>query len=190
MSIVAIVGLGNPGAEYENTRHNLGFRLVDELASQLGLQWTDESYFEAKVAKGVWNDQTLMLIKPQTFMNESGRSLVKFCKYYKWKPAQLIVAYDDITLPLCRIKISEQGGTAGHNGIADLIDHLGDGFLRFRVGIGGKTHPEMDLKDHVLGRFSKEEQATFDASLAQLINGLRTLVDQGVVNAMNLINQK
>ncbi len=191
MSITLVAGLGNPGREYENTRHNLGFALVDALASRQQLPWKTHPAFEAEVAR--WDrrpEQTILLLKPQTFMNESGRAISAFMRYYKVPLERVIAVYDDLTLEVGAAKVSLNGSAGGHNGVASILERVGNGFIRYRLGIGPKFPKEMDLKDFVLGRFSPEHQSLVSARLDHHLNGLLLLLDSGVERAMNSINRK
>jgi len=191
MSIVLVAGLGNPGSDYAKTRHNAGFAVIDALALRRGLSWRTSSRFEAKI--GRWDradGRTCVLAKPQTFMNGSGRAVRALADFYKLPPAGIIVVYDDLTIELGRIKLAVRGSAGGHNGVASLLDHLGGGFVRYRIGIGPKHPPEMDLKDFVLGKFTPEEQTTFDQHLTAYVDGLDLLVEQGPDQAMNKLNRR
>jgi len=191
MSIFIVAGLGNPGREYESTRHNAGFAVVDALAERHDLSWRTQSRFEAKI--GRWDradGRTGVLAKPQTFMNESGRAVRALADFYKVPPDGIIVIYDDLTIELGRIKLSVRGSAGGHNGVASLLEHLGNGFPRYRIGIGPKRPPEMDLKDFVLGRFAPEEQTVFDQLLSTYVDGLDLLIERGLETAMNQLNRR
>ncbi len=191
MSILLVAGLGNPGREYANTRHNAGFAVVDALASRHDLPWRNSSRFEAKI--GRWDrpdGRTCVLAKPQTFMNDSGRALGALAVFYRLASAGIIVVYDDLTIELGRIKLAVRGSAGGHNGVASLIHHLGGGFVRYRIGIGPRHPPEMDLKDFVLGRFTPEEQTIFNQHLTAYVDGLDLLIEQGPDQAMNKLNRR
>lgn len=191
MSVTVIAGLGNPGREYAATRHNLGFAVVDALAAAEGLQWKHDSRFEAATAR--WDVRpgvTRLLVKPQTFMNESGRSLRAVLGFHKLPPAALIAAYDDLNIALGLVKVSVTGSAGGHNGVASLLEHVGDGFTRYRLGIGAARPAGMDLKDFVLGKFTPPETTLIDQKLTTLVDGLRLLLDQGPARAMNLLNRR
>jgi PTH1 family peptidyl-tRNA hydrolase len=184
-----VAGLGNPGARYERTRHNVGFQLVERMAGQFGATWKSEKRFSAHTAFIETPAGRLLLVKPQTFMNRSGESLQAISRFYKKEPADFICVYDDITLPVGRAKLSLTGSAGGHNGVTDILQKLGAGFLRFRLGIGAKAHPEMDLKDHVLGRFSSEDENLFTAQIPNWIDQILFLVREGPQKAMNQINR-
>lgn len=190
MSITLVVGLGNPGRDYAASRHNAGWRVLDALATQVSVAWRNESAFEAEVAR--WSPapgRTLLLAKPQTYMNDSGRAVAALASYFKLRPAAIAVVYDDLAIPLGRVKISERGSAGGHNGIISLLQYLGDGFVRYRIGIGPKSPPQMDLKDFVLGKFTPEQAEFFQQNISAYLSGLRLLIDQGPAPAMNLLNR-
>lgn len=191
MSVTVIAGLGNPGREYAATRHNLGFAVVDALAAAEGLSWKHESRFEAETAR--WDVRpgvTRLLVKPQTYMNESGRSLRAVLGFHKLPPAALTAVYDDLNIALGLVKVSVNGSAGGHNGVASLLEHVGDGFVRYRLGIGAARPAGMDLKDFVLGKFTPPETTLIDQKLNTLVDGLRLLLDQGPARAMNLLNRR
>ena len=147
-----VVGLGNPGAKYEQTKHNIGFMCLDFYANNTNLTFKFERKFNAEIAK----DGDLILAKPQTFMNLSGESVRKIIDYYDIELDDLLVIYDDLDLPMAKLRLREQGGAGGHNGIKSILDHLHtDQFKRLRIGID--SNPLMEAKDYVLGKFSKEE---------------------------------
>ena len=191
MSISLVAGLGNPGRAYADTRHNVGWRVLDALAARKGLVWKSQPHFEAHTAR--WDrsrDDTRYLVKPLTFMNESGRALRSLASFYKVPSSRVIVAYDDLNIDLGRIKISVRGSAGGHNGVASLLSHLGDDFVRFRIGIGPRLPPEMDLKDFVLSPFTSEQSRLLDHSIDHLVSGLLLLIEQGSDQAMNLLNRR
>jgi PTH1 family peptidyl-tRNA hydrolase len=190
MSIAVIAGLGNPGQKYRNTRHNIGFAIVERLAAAQGAQWKHEARFEAEVAIIDYLGCKRMLIKPQTFMNDSSRSLGAALRYRKLSPESMLVIYDDLTLELGRTKLSISGSAGGHNGIADLLEALGPGFARFRIGIGEKPHKSMDLADYVLSQFSKDEQTYLAERSADFIDQIQLILNVGLEAAMNTINQR
>ena len=191
MSVTLIAGLGNPGREYAATRHNLGFTVVEALAAAEGLKWKNESRFEAATAR--WDVRpgvTRLLVKPATFMNESGRALRALLDFHKAAVSDLIVAYDDLTIDTGAVKVSVTGSAGGHNGVASLLEHLGSGFIRYRLGIGALRPGGMDLKDFVLGKFSPEESTLIDQKLTTFVDGLRLLLASGPAHAMNLLNRR
>jgi PTH1 family peptidyl-tRNA hydrolase len=190
MSIAVIAGLGNPGSQYRNTRHNIGFELVTKLASKYDVVWKTEARFEARLALVKSLEQPLLLIQPTTFMNASGRSLGAILRYYKLLPESMLVIYDDITLDLGRTKLSQQGSAGGHNGVASILENIGGGFLRYRVGVGAKPHKEMDLADHVLSKFNKDEQNLLVDLTPSYLEQLQLILKEGAEPAMKIINQR
>ena len=191
MSVTLIAGLGNPGREYAGTRHNLGFTVVEALAAAEGLKWKKESRFEAETAR--WDVRpgvTRLLVKPQTFMNDSGRALRALLEFHQVAAETLIVAYDDLTIDLGRVKVSVTGSAGGHNGVASLLEHLGSGFVRYRLGINEPRPAGMDIKDFVLGKFSKEQTKLIDQKLTSFVDGLRLLINRGPAEAMNTLNRR
>jgi len=191
MSIALVAGLGNRGREYENTRHNLGFIVLDAFAQKHGLVWQPQPQFDAQVAR--WEKArgvTWLLVKPQTFMNESGVAVAALARFYKLAPASVIAVYDDLTIELGRLKVTVTGSDGGHNGVASLLAHLGDGFVRYRLGIGPKSPAEMDLKDFVLGKISPPERSLIEKNLNHTLAGLDLLIDSGAAQAMNQLNRR
>lgn len=155
-----IVGLGNIGRQYAQTRHNVGFMIVDELASKLNVTF-QTSKFEAQVATAFQDGKKILLVKPATYMNDSGRAVGPLMSYYNVDPADLLVIHDDLDLPLGKVRLKQKGSTGGHNGIKSIISHVGDQhFKRVKVGI---DHPQkMSVVDYVLGKFTPAEVAKFD----------------------------
>jgi PTH1 family peptidyl-tRNA hydrolase len=191
MSVTLIAGLGNPGREYAATRHNLGFTVIDALASAERLKWKHDSHFNCEIA--TWDVRprvTRLLVKPQTFMNDSGRPLRALLDFHQLPVDALTVAYDDFNIDLGRVKVSVTGSAGGHNGVASLLEHVGNGFTRYRLGIGSARHPEMDIKDFVLGKFSTDQTKLIDQQLNSLVDGLRLLINRGPAEAMNLLNRR
>lgn len=190
MSIAVIAGLGNPGQKYRNTRHNIGFDVVARLAGQLGGTWRNEARFEAETAIVQARAHKLLLVKPQTYMNDSGRALGALLRYYKFEPQSLLVVYDDLTLDLGRAKLSVNGSSGGHNGIADLLEKLGPGFARYRIGIGAKPSKEMDLADYVLSQFKPAEREIISNRMPDYLDHIRLIIDKRIETAFNIINQR
>ena len=189
-AIHAVIGLGNPGDKYKSTRHNIGFLFLDYLAQSQQQPWKTEKRFESQITTIELAHQKLALLKPQTYMNCSGQSVSKLMHYQRWPASSLVVAYDEINLPLGTLKLSDRGSAGGHNGIADLLRHGAKEILRFRLGIGAKKHPDMELTDHVLGKFSREENALVQSKLDQWKQALELILELGPVKAMNFINRK
>jgi PTH1 family peptidyl-tRNA hydrolase len=184
-SIELIVGLGNPGRQYEATRHNAGFMVLDRMAAQAGVAFESKPKWQSHLAK--LPGSGLLLMKPQCFMNLSGRPVHQILSFHKWHPRQVLVVYDDVALPLGRLRLREKGSAGGHNGIKSLIEHLGgDGFPRLRVGIGGSDPGEM--VGHVLGNFREEERELLENTLARAVEAVQLAHSQGVPTAANLYN--
>lgn len=190
MSIAVISGLGNPGQKYRNTRHNIGFDIADYLALKLHGTWRKEARFEAEVAPVQLGERKLLLVKPLTFMNDSGRSLSAVLRNLKLGPESTLVVYDDLTLEFGRTKLSISGSSGGHNGVSDLLEKIGPGFARYRVGIGAKPNKEMDLADYVLSRFKPAELETLSECMPAYLEEIRLIIDKGIESAFNNINQR
>lgn len=185
-----IVGLGNPGKEYENTRHNAGFNSLDVLAGKYNIS-IREAEHKALVGKGYIDGQKVILVKPQTYMNNSGEAVREITDYYKVDPeSELIVLYDDISLPVGTLRIRDKGSAGGHNGIKSLIQHLGTQvFLRIKVGVGDKI-PEMDLVNHVLGHFNKDDAEVMKESFTKAAQATVMMLGGDIEKAMNIYNTK
>jgi peptidyl-tRNA hydrolase, PTH1 family len=188
--MIIIAGLGNPGKEYENTRHNAGFMTIDKLAKEYGIDVSEKKH-KALIGKGVIEGQKVILAKPQTFMNSSGESLRELTDYYKPDIAtEVIVIYDDITLDVGSIRVRKHGSAGGHNGMKSIIAHLGtEEFQRIRVGIGEKP-PKMDLADWVLGHFPKEDKEHLEDGLKDACDAVLLLLNKEPDEAMNRYNRK
>lgn len=183
-----IVGLGNPGKEYERTRHNCGFRAIDILAESLGCK-IDKGKFQGLYGQTTYKGTKLFLLKPQTYMNASGRSVLQMSAYYHIPPERIIVLFDDISLELGRLRVRADGSAGGHNGIKSVIQELGSqAFPRVKIGVGAKPHSEQDLADWVLGGFTASEQKAVDASLKAAGNAALCIIEQGVSQAANRYN--
>lgn len=191
MFLSLVAGLGNPGRNYEDTRHNVGWVVLDALATKHGLTWKHAPQFDAQVAR--WDlsaGRTRWLLKPQTFMNNCGRSVGAFARYHKLEPASLAAVYDDLTIELGLVKVTTSGSAGGHNGVASLLEHLGDGFVRYRIGIGPKQPAQMDMADFVLGKFTPDQQLLVTQKLDHYVQGLELLLSRGVEPAMNQLNRR
>ncbi len=177
-----IVGLGNPGRQYEGTRHNVGFMLLDKLAAETGAAFQSAPKWQSHLAK-IPGDGTLLL-KPQTFMNLSGRAIHQILSFHKWPPESMLVVYDDVSLPLGTLRFREKGSAGGHNGIKSIIQHLHtDVFPRLKVGIGGSQPGEM--VGHVLGRFAPDERPVLENTLATAVGAVQVARSQGLATAAN-----
>ena len=184
-----IVGLGNPGTEYAATRHNIGFDMVTYLSDKYGIALRSKEG-KAIVGKGVIEGQRVMLVQPQTYMNLSGESVRALMDYYKLTTDEIVIIYDDISMPVGQVRIRPKGSAGGHNGIKSIIAHLGtQEFPRIKIGVGAK--PENgDLVKNVLGRFSKEDDAKIRDVFALAEEGLLAILQEDVKTAMNAVNGK
>ncbi|WP_343225902.1 aminoacyl-tRNA hydrolase [Luteolibacter marinus] len=184
-SIPLIVGLGNPGRQYEGTRHNAGFMVLDRLALLAGVPFESRPKWQSHVAK--LPGSGTLLVKPQCFMNLSGRPVRQIASFHKWSPEQVLVVYDDAALPLGKLRFREKGSAAGHNGIKSLIEHFGgDNFPRLKFGIGGAEPGNMT--GHVLGNFREDERELLENTLARAVEAVQLAHSQGVAAAANLYN--
>lgn len=185
-----IVGLGNPGKDYKNTRHNIGFDVIDVLADQENISVMEKKH-KALIGKGVIAGQKVILAKPQTFMNLSGESVRSLLDYYKVDEAEeLIVIADDISLPPGQIRIRKKGSAGGHNGLKNIIAHLGhDSFHRIKMGVGEKPKG-YDLADYVLGHFDKVDRQIMDDAAKSAADAVRQILTEGADAAMNHYNKK
>jgi PTH1 family peptidyl-tRNA hydrolase len=190
MSIKLVAGLGNPGRTYMNTRHNLGWVVIDAFARKHGLTWHDEPSFEAMLSRWDPPSGVLWLAKPLTFMNDSGFAVGAITRFHKLAVDEVCVVHDDLNIELGRVKVSITGSAGGHNGVASVLEHLGDGFARYRLGIGPKEPKEMDMKDFVLSKFSSEQRVIIDQKLDLYVQDLELLLESGADRAMNQINRK
>ena len=185
-----IVGLGNPTKEYKNTRHNIGFDVIDFIAEQNQIAVLEHK-FKALIGKGYLDGQKVILAKPQTYMNLSGESIRAMVDYYKIDAeSELIVIYDDVSLAVGQLRIRKKGSAGGHNGIKSILSHLGmDTFLRIKVGVGEKPKG-YDLADYVLGHFSQAERKTMDESCKNSADAIKYMLKGSTDEAMNLYNIK
>ena len=184
-----LVGLGNPGEQYAETPHNLGFKAIDALAAELGVEWKTEKKFKALVAKALWKGETLWLVKPQTYMNLSGECVAPFLKYYGATARDLLVLSDDCDLPAGRLRIRGSGSAGGHNGLKNIIAHLGtEAFARIRLGAGRSPDERRGLIDFVLHRFSVAEAAVANETAQLAAKAVFCWIDQGLQEAQNRFN--
>jgi PTH1 family peptidyl-tRNA hydrolase len=182
-----VVGLGNPGREYSATRHNVGFLAVDELAGRWGVtSWKER--FAAVVAEHR-GAETVLLVKPQTYMNLSGQSVAAFVRFYKLAVDDLVVVYDDVDLPAGKLRLRPGGGAGGHRGIESLFDHLGsDAFARVRIGVG-RPPEHMETADYVLGRFAPAEQPLMAEAVKRAADAVEAVLKDGLAKAANEYNR-
>ena len=189
MRMRLIVGLGNPGAQYENTRHNAGFMVLDEVAGKFGIP-VDKNKFDVRYGRGCIENHAVMLAKPMAYMNRSGWPVQKLAAYYKINSRDLIVVHDDIDLAFGRLKIKEKGGHGGHKGLKSIINAVGeDEFVRLRIGVG-RSETGGDVSDHVLGPFLKGEAKQLDAVLDLARDAVVTILTEGSRVGMNRFNKK
>lgn len=180
-----IVGLGNPGPEYAKTRHNCGFRALDILAQKLGCK-VDKGKFEGLYGQTTYEGHKLYLLKPLTYMNLSGRSVLQLSAYFNIPPQRIVVIFDDISLDIGRLRIRSNGSAGGHNGIKSIISQLGSqDFPRVKVGVGAKPNPDFDLADWVLSAFSASEEKSLQAALERAADAALCIVSQGTMEAAN-----
>jgi len=185
-----IVGLGNPGRKYENTRHNAGFLSIDSLAKSLGVT-IDRDKFHALTARADIGDTTVLLMKPQTMMNASGLAVQEAAMFYKLEPSQIVVISDDINLDMGKIRIRPNGSAGGQNGLKDIIACLGsDAFARVRVGVGMKPHPDYDLAKWVLSCFPAEDKKVMDEAFENAGKAAALIAQGDITRAMNLYSKK
>ena len=184
-----IAGLGNPSKTYEGTRHNVGFSMIDALADSFQIDVTTKKH-KAIVGRGVIEGMKVILAKPQTYMNLSGESIREIADFYKIDPENMIIIYDDISLDVGRLRIRKKGSAGGHNGIKNIIAHLGtDVFPRIKVGVGEKPQG-WDLADYVLSKYSKEEQQALREASDDVIGAVKLMVMDNIDAAMNQYNAK
>ena len=185
-----IVGLGNPGREYERSRHNCGFRALDLLAESLNCK-VDKLKFQGLYTQVNYNGKKLFLLKPQTYMNLSGRSVLQLSAYFGIPPQRIIVLFDDISLAPGRLRVRSDGSAGGHNGIKSIIQELGSQeFPRVKIGVGAKPSPDYDLADWVLSSFSAIEEKALAPALKNAGNAALAIIDHGVPEAANRFNGK
>jgi peptidyl-tRNA hydrolase, PTH1 family len=183
-------GLGNPGREYERHRHNIGFHVIDALADMLGVP-LDHEKFDADLGQGALGTERVLLLKPQTFMNLSGKSLVAAVRFYKIEPQDTLVIHDELDLPLGRLQVKAGGGSGGHNGIKSIVAAWGeDGFARLRLGIGKPEGGKDRTSGHVLSGFSGDEQQTAQDLVKRAVEAARVWAREGVGPAMNQFNRR
>ena len=183
-----IVGLGNPGKEYERSRHNCGFRALDVLADKLGCR-VDKGKFQGLYGQCAWEGRKLFLLKPMTYMNLSGRSVLQLSSYFNIPPQRIIVLFDDISLEPGRLRIRPDGSAGGHNGIKSIIQDVGSqAFPRVKIGVGAKPNPEYDLADWVLSNFSANEEKALQSALERAADATLCIIDRGTAEAANRFN--
>ena len=183
-----IVGLGNPGKEYANTKHNCGFRAIDLIAEKLNCK-IDKAKFQGLYGQATFSGTKLYLLKPQTYMNLSGRSVLQISAYFNVPPQKIIVLFDDISLEPGRLRLRSDGSAGGHNGIKSIIAELGSqDFPRVKIGVGGKPHKDADLADWVLSGFTSAEEKLMAVSLNNAADAALCIVEKGLAEAANRYN--
>jgi peptidyl-tRNA hydrolase len=183
-----IVGLGNPGREYEKTRHNVGYRAADLLAKDAGVS-IDRAKFRGLTRTAALAGQKVLLLKPETYMNNSGEAVQLAAMFYKLPISHILVLSDDISLPVGKIRVRAEGSAGGHNGLKSIISHLGSqDFPRIKIGVGAKPHPDYDLADWVLSSFSAEEEKALAPALAHAAEAVLELMKNGPLQAANRFN--
>lgn len=187
--IKLIVGLGNPGDKYDKTRHNIGFEAIDRLADTWQMAWRENSRFKGYYSEGAAPTLgKVRLLKPTTYMNHSGQAVRSVCDWYKFSPDSVLIIYDDLDLPVGRLRLRLSGSAGGHNGMKSIISHLGtETFPRLRIGIK-KTEANKDTISHVLGKFSPEEQPAIKEALNQIPEVVKVALTDGIEKAMSLYN--
>jgi peptidyl-tRNA hydrolase, PTH1 family len=179
-----VAGLGNPGLQYSGTRHNVGFMVIDYLAGKKGVTFSRSAAWGSELGK--WGD--ILLIKPLSYMNRTGEVLDRFAHYFKVQPDEILVVVDDVALPLGRLRLRQAGSDGGHNGLKSIIVHLGETFMRLRVGIGAASGAEQ-LSDHVLSEFDRSEKPTIDKTIERAADAIDEVARNGIVSAMNNYNK-
>ncbi len=184
--MVVIVGLGNPGKKYENTRHNMGFKAIDQLSEKWQIP-VEKSKHQALVGEGRLRGEKVILVKPQTFMNQSGISVKSIVDYYQVPLEKLLIIYDDLDLSLGTVRIRKNGGAGTHNGMRSVVNHLGEKtFPRIRIGIGNRE--EVSMIQFVIGKVNKEEKEILNRTIEKAAEAVEVLLDQGIDKAMNRYN--
>ncbi len=185
-----VAGLGNPGREYEMTRHNIGFHTIDYIADKKGIK-VNKLKYRALYGEVGTGEKKVIYVKPQTYMNLSGESIREFCSFFKIKPENVIVICDDVTLDPGRIRIRKKGSAGGHNGLKSIIYQLNsDEFVRVKMGVGSPGREGYDLADYVLGRFSKDEIPTLEDAIIRASKATDEIIERGADSAMNKFNSK
>jgi len=184
--VKAIVGLGNPGAQYKGTRHNVGFAVLDELARRASVEF-ESAPADALMARWRRADEPVLLVKPLTYMNLSGQAIGELSRYFKIEPVDLLVVVDEVQLPLGKLRARARGSAGGHNGLKSVIAHLGDNYGRLRLGVG-RGDSRRDLADHVLARFDKDEAADAERMIARAADAAETFITSGIAAVMNQFN--
>ena len=183
-----VVGLGNPGTKYENTRHNVGFMTADLFMKENGGEF-NKSKMQGIFGECKIGDSRILTVKPQTFMNNSGVSVSQIAKFYKIPNERIIIIFDDISLDVGKLRMRRKGSHGGHNGMRSIVEHLGnDNIARIKIGVGAKPHPDYDLADWVLSKFPKSDTENLNKSLENASKAIKEIITRGIDSAMNLYN--
>lgn len=183
-----IVGLGNPGPEYDDTRHNIGFAAIDYICEKTGTK-LNKTKFTALYGTWKYRDKKVILLKPQTYMNLSGNAVGAMARFYKIPPENVIIIYDDVSMAVGKMRIRTKGSAGGHNGIKSIINRIGDVFPRIKLGVGEKPHPDYDLADWVLGKFSDADKKSLSEKFESAYQSALLIMDGHTDKAMNLYNR-
>lgn len=187
--MILVAGLGNPGSEYASTKHNIGFLAVDEIGKRVGIELTKKK-FSGSFGEGFFNNEKLLLLKPETYMNRSGESVSSAANFYNIPSENIVVVHDEMDLPTGTVRIKAGGGSAGHKGINSIIEKIGDrGFIRVRIGIG-KPREKSEGASHVLARFEKGKRDIVQDSIVRAADAVLEIIENGVEKAMNKFNAK
>lgn len=184
-----IVGLGNPGKTYDRTRHNVGFDALEELAKKYGLPFRKQLKFKGSIAEGLIGSASVVLLLPLTFMNNSGEAVALVAHYLQIDLSRILIVADDVAIPLGQLRMKINSGSGGHNGLKSVEDHLQTNrYARLRIGVGDRE--EGDLSDHVLGRFSVEEEKLVPGVLERAVQSIEIWLDKGLTSAMDFANKR
>ena len=186
LPVKLIVGLGNPGAQYKGTRHNVGFAVLDELARRASVEF-ESAPADALMARWRRTDEPVLLVKPLTYMNLSGQAVGEMSRYFKIEPVDLLIVVDEVQLPLGKLRARARGSAGGHNGLKSVIAHLGDNYGRLRLGVG-RGDSRRDLADHVLARFDQDEAADAERMISRAADAAETFITSGIAAVMNQFN--
>ena len=184
-----VVGLGNPGGEYEKTRHNAGFIAIDRLCDSLGVK-CDRAKFKALCCEATIGENRVLIMKPQTYMNKSGEAVSEASRFYKISPDKIIVISDDASLPVGKLRIRAKGSAGGQKGLNNIIEHLGTQEIpRIKLGVGEKPHPDYDMAEWVLGKFPKEDFEALSKTVESVPSAVATMINSDITTAMNKYNR-
>ena len=183
-----VAGLGNTGMKYSSTRHNIGFMTLDYIAQKNNFK-INSFKFKALTADVIFGGKRVLFMKPETFMNNSGEAVVQAADFYKIPPENVVIIYDDVSMAVGKMRIRLKGSAGGHNGIKSIISHMGDAFPRIKLGVGEKPHPEYDLADWVLGKFTEGDRKLLSEKFDSAYQAVQLMIDGQSDKAMNLYNR-